>query len=124
MSTRQADSENNTPPEHDDDALRAFFAQPDEGFLKLLRDSIATLDEIDTERDDLNARKKAVLENLATKGVNKKAFMAARQYLALKEKHQELWDLSYQVTRRAGGDPVQFELFDAQVAETQRRAKK
>jgi uncharacterized protein (UPF0335 family) len=100
-----------------------MLEQPDEGFLEMLEDIYEKLDEIDQERSNLNARKKAVLEELSAKyGINVKAFMAARQFLSLKEKHRAQWDLTYQVARRAGGVPVQFDLFEAQVQQTGKKA--
>jgi len=100
-----------------------ILAQPDEGFLQELRDAAAEMDAINDRRADLNAAKKAIVERLqAQYGCNRHAMKAAIQYCKLDESKRENFDLTYQVTRRALGAPVQADLFDAQIAKTTERA--
>lgn len=104
-------------------AVASFLAQPSEEFLEALREYDVAMDEAQEARAEINARVKAVEEKLVvTYGVNKLALRAARAYSKINEKRQERWDLTYQVTRRAIGAPVQMELFGAQVNETGKRA--
>jgi len=100
-----------------------ILAQPDEAFLQELRDAVLEMDKINDRRADLNAAKKAIVERLqAEYGCNRHAMKAAIQYCKLDEGKRENFDLTYQVTRRALGAPVQADLFDAQLAKTTERA--
>jgi len=100
-----------------------ILAQPDEAFLRELRDAAAEMDSINDRRADLNAAKKAIVERLqAEYGCNRHAMKAAMQYVKLPDDKRKNFDLTYQVTRRALGAPVQADLFDAQLAETTERA--
>ena len=94
----------------------SMLANPDEEFLQRLRDATAALENIAKKRADLSAEKTALLESLASNyAVNKKAMLAAIQYADLKDTHKENWDMTYQVTRRALGEPIQNDLFEAQL---------
>jgi hypothetical protein len=106
------------------EAAESILAQPTPEFLELLREYDAEMDRIAEERSQLNAQKTALEKSLEEKGINILALRAARQFAKLKEKHQDRWDLSYQVTRRALGNPVQLDLFEAQVAQTAKRANR
>jgi len=100
-----------------------ILAQPDEAFLQELRDAAAEMDSINDQRAELNATKKAIVERLqAQYGCNRHAMKAAIQYSKLPDDKRENFDLTYQVTRRALGAPVQADLFDAQLQKTTERA--
>jgi len=101
----------------------SILAQPDESFLQELRDAASEMDSINDQRAELNAAKRAIVERLqAQYGCNRHAMKAAIQYCKLDEDKRENFDLTYQVTRRALGAPVQHDLFDAQLAMTTERA--
>jgi len=100
-----------------------ILAQPDEAFLQELRDAATEMDSINDQRAELNAAKKAIVERLqAQYGCNRHAMKAAIQYSKLPDDKRENFDLTYQVTRRALGAPVQADLFDAQLQKTTERA--
>jgi len=100
-----------------------ILAQPDEAFLQELRDAAAEMDSINDQRAELNASKKAIVERLqAQYGCNRQAMKAAIQYSKLPDDKRENFDLTYQVTRRALGAPMQADLFDAQLQKTTERA--
>jgi uncharacterized protein (UPF0335 family) len=100
-----------------------ILAQPDEAFLQELRDAAAEMDSINDQRAELNASKKAIVERLqAQYGCNRHAMKAAIQYSKLPDDKRENFDLTYQVTRRALGAPMQADLFDAQLQKTTERA--
>jgi hypothetical protein len=94
----------------------SFLAAPDEAFLQKLRDVSAELGEIGTRREELNAQKTALEQGLAADyGVNVRAMRAAIRYCELTDEQKVGWDLTNQVVRKALGQPVQLDLFEAQV---------
>jgi len=107
--TNQQTTDDQAPPP-------SMLASPSDDFLQEIRNAVQTLKEIDAKRKDLTASKTATVERLAADhAVNKAAMLAAMRYVDLKDKDKENWDLTYQVVRKALGDPVQQDLFDAQL---------
>jgi len=107
--TNQQTTDDQAPPP-------SMLASPSDDFLQEIRNAVQTLKEIDAKRKDLTASKTATVERLAADhAVNKAAMLAAMRYVDLKDKDKENWDLTYQVVRKALGDPVQQDLFEAQL---------
>lgn len=126
MARRSANTQPEEQPEHEDNNDNgadlgdtggfSMLANPDEAFMERIRDAAEQLEGINERRSQLSADRTAVLEGLAADhGVNKHAMLAAIRYCDLKDKAKENWDLTYQVTRKALGAPVQMDLFEAQL---------
>jgi len=116
---RRQKTDTATPPETSpgpDEADGSMLANPSEQFMEQIREAVAELENIDERRAKLSADRSAVLEGLAAEhGVNKHAMLAAIRYADLKDAAKQNWDLTYQVTRKALGVPVQMDLFEAQL---------
>jgi hypothetical protein len=93
-----------------------ILKNPDEGFLDKIREAVRQVEDIDEKRIELTASKTAIFAQLnADFAVNKDALRSAMRYVKLKDEAKVNYDLSYEVGRRALGDPVQFDLFDQQL---------
>lgn len=116
---RRPKTDTATPPETvpgQDQANGSMLANPSEQFMEQIREAVAELENIDERRAKLSADRSAVLEGLAAEhGVNKHAMLAAIRYADLKDAAKQNWDLTYQVTRKALGVPIQMDLFEAQL---------
>jgi hypothetical protein len=120
--TNMADKRNQDQPQTGPDA--SILAAPDEKFLAKLRDTAEALKAIDDRRSALSSERTALLEVLvADHAINKAALLAAIRYCDLPEDKRENWDLTYQVTRKAMGAPVQMDLFEAQVEKSIKTAE-
>lgn len=93
----------------------------DQEFLNELVEAEKDLAEIDDERAELNARKGEITARLVNKGLNKDAVNAAIKYFRTEEDKRQNFDLSYAITRKALGVPIQDDLF---VAAAQRAVDK
>jgi hypothetical protein len=83
-----------------------------------LSQAATQLAEIDDERANLSAQKRAIFERLqAEHACNRHAIKAAIQYAQLSEEKRENWDWTYEQTRLALGCPLQPDLFDQAFAE-------
>jgi hypothetical protein len=108
----------------DQDDVNRFLAAPDEAFLQKLRDVSAELGDIGAKREELNAQKTALEQGLAADyGVNVRAMRAAIRYCELSDEQKIGWDLTNQVMRKALGQPVQMDLFEAQVTKAVKSAE-
>lgn len=85
----------------------------DEGTLELIRRTNEELDRIADEREELNHAKGEAIARLKNKGIPVDAFTAARKYIRTKEEKRAGWDLAYQFCRKALGEPLQDDLFEA-----------
>jgi len=85
----------------------------DPKFIELIAASEKKLAGIDEKRAELNASKAEVMAKLVAKGMNKDGVKAAIKYYRTEEKDRENYDLSYAVTRKALGVPIQDDLFNA-----------
>ncbi|MCB1789542.1 MAG: hypothetical protein KDJ24_04540 [Gammaproteobacteria bacterium] len=85
----------------------------DDDFMQQIRDANEKLEAIENKRDELNAQSAAVIAKLKDDGIPKSAFTAARKYIKTKEEKRAGWDLAYQVCRKALGQPMQDDLFEA-----------
>lgn len=70
-----------------------------------------TLDEIDTKREKLNAEANVIRTSLKEKGIDVRAFNAARNYKKTDPEKRATFDISYVTSRRALGLPIQGDLF-------------
>jgi len=83
-----------------------------------LAQAATQLAEIDDERANLSAQKRAIFERLqAEHACNRHAIKAALQYAQLSEEKRENWDWTYEQTRLALGCPIQPDMFDEAFAE-------
>lgn len=76
----------------------------------------STLDQVNNlilDRDDVNGDINALRSTLAAKGIPKKAFDMARQYMKMDPDDREGFDVAYALVREAGGLPMQDDLFSA-----------
>jgi len=76
----------------------------------------STLDQVNNlilDRDDVNGDINALRATLAAKGIQKKAFDMARQYMKMDPDDREGFDVAYALVREAGGLPMQDDLFSA-----------
>ena len=85
----------------------------DPKIIQLIADSEKQLQDIDDKRAELNATKAEVVAKLVAKGLNKDGVKAAIKYYRTAEEKRENFDLSYAVTRKALGVPMQDDLFNA-----------
>ena len=85
----------------------------DESTLQAVVDFSNKLDEIQLQREELNASKAAAQAQLVNMGFNADALKAAISYAKTPEDKRQNFDLSYQYARRALGCPVQDDLFIA-----------
>ena len=90
----------------------------DQKFLNKIAKAHDDLEQIKTQRDNLNTKKAEVITNLVDMGLDRKAVKAALAYVATPEDQRQLFDLSYAATRKALGVPIQDDLFVAQVERT------
>ena len=101
-----AEAEGKTP----DEQLESMY---DPKFIELIADSEKKLQDIDDKRAELNATKAEVMAKLVAKGMNKDGVKAAMKYYRTAEEKRENFDLSYALTRKALGVPMQDDLFNA-----------
>jgi len=120
--TNLSDKRDPTNPMTGPDA--SVLSAPDEKVLAKLRDAADALKAIDERRSALSSERTALLEVLvADHAINKAAMLAAIRYADLPEEKRENWDLTYQVTRKALGAPVQMDLFEAQVEQSIKKSE-
>ena len=86
--------------------------QFDPGFMQKLVDARDKLDDIASQRTSLNAASTAIFASLDTYGLNRNALRAAINYTKMDEEKRENYDLSYLISRKALGVPVQADLFE------------
>lgn len=86
--------------------------QFDQGFMQKLVDARDKLDDIASQRSSLNAASTAIFASLDTYGLNRNALRAAILYTKMDEEKRENYDLSYLISRKALGVPVQADLFE------------
>ena len=77
------------------------------------------MDELENQRKVINKNLDLLRGKLEAQGVNKHANKAARAYGKLDTKQRADFDLSYDVSRKAIGLPVQEDLFAQQQAQQQ-----
>lgn len=104
--------------ESEDGGISSMLAQPDPEFLGKLKESADAFEGLKADVRLLNERKAVIIAELESMGIQKDGFRDALKYVSKTEDQQENYDLSYQVTRKALGTPVQMELFDAQIERT------
>lgn len=97
-----------------------IFKAEDPKFMKKIVDGANKINEIKDKRKALSADIAAVMANFESDGLNKKAVKAAMTYVDLDDKERDNYDLSYTITRKALGVPVQGDLFEAAVASEMR----
>lgn len=85
----------------------------DQDTLELIRKTNDELDRINDEREELNHAKGEAITKLKNKGIPIDAFKAARKYCKTEEEKRAGWDLAYQFCRKALGQPMQDDLFEA-----------
>lgn len=86
--------------------------QFDQEFLQKLVDARDKLEDITSQRASLNAASTAIFASLDTYGLNRNALRAAILYTKMDEDKRENYDLSYLISRKALGVPVQADLFE------------
>lgn len=86
--------------------------QFDQSFLQKLIDARAKLEDIANQRSSLNAASTAIFASLDVYGMNREALRAAIRYTKMDEDQRENYDLSYLISRKAMGHPVQADLFE------------
>ena len=75
---------------------------------------VDTIEAINADRADravINGRVTNHLDELESKGLNKKAVKMAMAYLSLNDKDRQAFDLTYKIVRAACKEPVQVDLF-------------
>lgn len=92
------------------------FKQEDPKFMDKLKAAGEKYDAIKGERKKLNASMEELMATFENDGLNRKAVKAAISYVSMNEKDQQNYDLSYTIMRKAMGQPVQGDLFEAKVA--------
>lgn len=101
-----------------------LFKQEDPDFMEKLRDGAEKIARIQGERKELNASIAEVFASFENDGLNRHAVKAAIKFDDMNETDQENYDLTYTIMRKALGNPVQGDLFEAAVAsELRDRAK-
>lgn len=83
------------------------------GLKKDIADAIRRMATLKNERSDVNADMAAIREALQAKGIPKKAFAMALQYINMDPDDREGFDIAYALCREAGGLPMQEDLFAA-----------
>lgn len=98
------------------------FTKIDDGFLQRLRDVKERVASKVAERKSLNDDIASEMASLQSDGLNPKAFKAACAYLDMSPEQRENYDLSYAVSRRALGEPLQDDLFVATAKQNLKKA--
>lgn len=101
-----------------------LFKQEDPDFMDKLREGADKIAEIQGKRKELNASIAEVMATFENDGLNRHAVKAAIKFIDMNETDQENYDLSYTVMRKALGQPVQGDLFEASVASELREKPK
>lgn len=124
MQTAQVHDMNQEPMDHEQTATGPGDEQAamgdnlyDQDTLDLIRDVNEKLDAIADEREELNHAKGEAIAKLKNRGIPVDAFTAARKYVKTQEEKRAGWDLAYQFCRKALGEPMQDDLFAAEVQE-------
>lgn len=102
----------------------AVFKKEDPKFMQKLRDGAKKIEDIKEKRKAMSADIQAVYANFEAEGLNRKAVKAAISYVGMDEDEQQNYDLSYKITRKALGKPVQGDLFEAAVVSELREKQK
>jgi hypothetical protein len=75
--------------------------------LKEIKDAIGRLDALDDRRSNASADKKAIIEQLEKKGINRRSLKMAMAYAGWPEAQRLNFDDAYALVREAQGSPVQ-----------------
>lgn len=78
---------------------------------RFLNESMENIEEIQRQVKALNAEKKAIVESVEAKGLNRHAFKEAMRYKKMDDSQRQGYDLSLKMARRASGNPIQSDLF-------------
>lgn len=84
-----------------------------EGLIEKIANAIANVKSLKNDRADVNAEIQAVRENMNALGIPKKAFDMAMKYMDMDPEDRESFDIAYALVRKAGGLPMQDDLFEA-----------
>lgn len=107
-----------------DSKVTPLFKQEDPDFMDKLREGAEKIAVIQGKRKELNASIAEVMATFENDGLNRHAVKAAIKFVDMNETEQENYDLSYTVMRKALGQPVQGDLFEARVASELREKPK
>ena len=83
-----------------------------EVLMALCADQSAEMDKIDEQRAILNESANKVRATIREKGIDTDAWNAARQHAKKDPDLRKVFDLSYQLTRKALGTEPQSDMFD------------
>lgn len=109
------DETRDIPPQGGDDQKnvdKLSEVQFNNDFLQKLVDARNKLDDIASHRSSLNAASTAIFASLDVYGLNREALRSAIRYTKMDEEGRENYDLSYLISRKALGQPVQADLFE------------
>ena len=88
-----------------------------------IREAERDLVEIDSQREELNARKKEIMARLENHGFDKGAVKAAMKYYRTPDDKRDRWDVSYLAARKALGVEFEDKLFAASVERQVQRSQ-
>lgn len=83
------------------------------GLKKEIADALAKMKDLKNDRADVNEEMGSIRARLEAKGIPKKAFAMAQQYINMDPDDREGFDIAYALCREAGGLPMQEDLFAA-----------
>lgn len=104
--------------------VTSIFKTEDPKFMTKLREGAEKVAAFVIKRTEVNKDIAAEMAKFESDGLNRKAVKAAMSYIDMNEKDQQNYDLTYNVMRKALGQPVQGDLFEAAVASEIRDSEK